>query len=378
MFNNPSESDPNLDEGVVTEVDTQRRLCRVKTMRGQNLNSVHFMGGTSSASRGGIRYTPCLGDRVAISSGLGYPVIQGVLPKLQPSEGAFPINIDTGENLIDTGSFSSSSDAVTFDSNAPLDMAAGDILVSSNGGGIIGVLRGGSILLRSSRLSEIFISKWDDLVRVVSRNWQHFTDASTDVIYNLKNRVYRYSGYAGTFGDARTENYKYNQYIGDVSLAEVAKGDQSTTDTPAVDDRIFKEEIVTGGSSSDHQLMKREIHLDGTQDIVIKNADGSLYTRILTSNSGVTIMSSSTGDATFTKTYLTKDEVTVTYKDINVVKINTNQINLSKGGTAIVNLSDSGIDSTFAGGEIKMHSAGIDSTFGGHFVKISSSGVALG
>jgi hypothetical protein len=378
MFNNSSEIDYLLDEGVVTEVDIVNRLCRVKTLRGQNLNAVPYLGDSGSATRAGTRSSPALGSRAILHSGLGYPLIIGFLPKLQAVDGAFPVSIDTGEQLVNTGSFSPASASVILDQNSPNDMSLGDNLTTSTGGGLLGVLRGGSILMRASRLAEIYVCKWDDLVRIVSRNWQHFTDVGIDVIYNLRNRVYRYAGYAQTFADSRTENYKYNQIIGDVSLGEVAMQDQFVSDDPTLDNRIFKEEIVTGSSVSDTQLMKREIHLDGSQEIIVKNADSSLITRIYETNGVVTITSSNGDNSNFTKVNLNKDEVQVTYKDVNVIKINNTQINLTKGSGPIINMTDSGITADFSGGEIKMHSGGIDSTFSGHFVKISSSGVALG
>lgn len=399
MFNHSSKIDYSLDEGVVTEVDTLRKLCKIKTLSGQNLSEVHWLQSRGGSSRSDDFYTPGLGDRAVINSGLGYPLIIGYLPKLQSMENAFPINIDEDEVLVDTGSFSSASDSVSFSQNSSKDKALGDRIFTSTGGGILAILRGGSLLLRSSRLAEIFISKWDDVVRIVSRNYEHYTDLSSDFIRNLRGRVYRFTGYAQTQKDAKTENYLYNEYYGDVSLAEKAKTDLHSELTPASDNRIYKEEIVTGVSATDKQLMYREIRLDGMHDLKVisqdgtlitqiksrnndvlvtaTSGDGALFTKALFTKSDVTIMASDNA-GTFTKTFLTKDEAKVTFKDQNVVKINTSQINMNFNGGADVNLTSAGVKSTFSGAIVDVKSTGVECTYSGHFMKVTSGGVALG
>lgn len=383
MFNNSSKIDYSLNEGTVTEVDVLRKLCKVKTLSGQNLSGVHWLQPKGGSNRGDDSTTPELGDRAVINTGLGYPLIIGYLPRLQATDNAFPVNINEDENLVDTGSFSPASDAVTFSQNTPKDRALGDRIFTSSGGGILGILRGGSLLLRSSRLSEIFLCKWDDVVRIVSRNYEHYTDVSSDFIRNLKGRIYRYTGYAKTHGDAKNENYLYNQYFGDVAIAEKAKTDLGSTANPAADNRIFKEEIVTGVAETDKQLMYREIHLDGTHDLKVisqdgtlitqiksrnndvlvtaKAGDGALFTQALFTKSAVTILASDNGSI-FTKTLMTKDEVKITYKDQNVVKANATQINMNFNGGADVNLNGSGVQCTYSG----------------HFMNIAASGVTLG
>ncbi len=378
MFDIPSEVDYKLEEGTVTEVDIVRNFCRVKTMSGQNLNSVKWLSQYGGSSRAGDRISPRLGDSVVISTGLGYPFILGVLPRLQNEDNTFPVPVDGGNQLIDSGSFSLASNAVIPDQNAAKDMLAGDRLITSEGGGLIGILRGGSLLLRSSRMSEIFISKWDDLVRVVSRNWEHFTDLSSDTIKNLKGRVYRYTGYANTYGDAKKENYKFNQYTGDVSLAEKAKADYVSTETPAIDDRIHKEEIKTGGGGSDKLLMYRELHLDGVHDLRVQNAGNTLYSRIRNANDSTLMKTSNGSDTTFTRIYETKDEVIITYNDVNVIKINNDQINISFGGDPVVNLNAEGIQATYGAASMILKDTQSELNYASHYVYVTPGGVIIG
>lgn len=356
MFNNPTPIDYSFTEGTVTEVDAIRLLCKVKTVSGQNLDAVSWQQSSGGSSRAGDRATPHLGDRVKIHTGMGFAMIEGFLPRLQNEENTFPTRIDTGELLIDTGNFGTGGTSISADQNAPKDMVVGDRIIASQGGGVLAILRGGSLLMRSSRLSEIFICKWDDVVRVVSRNYEHFTDLSTILIKNIQGRIYGYSGFGKVFSEAKIEDYKYHQYIGDVALAELAKTDYRLLETfPEVDARVYKEQISGGSGGTSTELLRRELSLDGTHDLVVLNADGSIFTRIKNTNG----------------------ELILTYKDINVIKINESQINLSKNGNPTINLDDNGIQCAFSGATVVLDSNGITSTFSGGIVKVVSDGVHL-
>lgn len=199
MFSNPIKTSNLVDEGTVVQVDPIRCFCKVKTLNGQTLHSVQWLLPSGGSTRGSDRITPLVGDRVMINTGLGYPVIMGFFPRVQTADGATPLKIDAGEALVDMGSYSPEGSTTWGDQNKPKDFVHGDRIISSIGGGILGILRGGSLLLRASRGSEILLSKFHTLVRIASRNWEHFTDVSSDVVKNFKGKVYRYVGYAPTF-----------------------------------------------------------------------------------------------------------------------------------------------------------------------------------
>lgn len=389
MFNNPSKPDSSKEEGSVTEIDVHRKVCKVKTLSGQNLTGVSYIQPSGGSTRAGDRTTPLLGDRVIVDSSLGYPIISGYLPRLQTTTTS-SVYIDGGDTLIDTGNFSSAGKNVIGDQSSPKDMVIGDRVITSPGGGMISLLRAGSLLIRSSRMSEIFLNKMMDLVRISSRNFEHFTDVSSDVIRNIKGRIYRHIGYSKKIQDAKVESYTYNQYIGDVALAEEFKTDYTKSDTlPAEDNIIFKEQILDRESPEPFELMKRELYLNGNENIVIKSGDGAI----------------------FTHTFSTKDEIIITYNDINVIKINKDEISFKKNGdprsivikeesivstltdatvtmdtsgitshykSGTIKMSDSSVTTTYGGATHKVSGSGVESTFGGHFMKITSSGVALG
>jgi hypothetical protein len=345
MFNNPSKIDSTYDEGTVSEVDPIRFFCKVKTIRGQNLNQVQWLQNSGGSNRGGDRATPTMGDRVMLNNALGYPVIIGYLPKLQTSDNAFPVNIDTGEQAADTGNFSSAGVNAINDQNKAGDMAVGDRIIASNGGGMLAVLRGGSLLLRSSRLAEIFISKWDDVVRIVSRNFEHFTDVSSDIVKNIKGRVYRYTGYAATDSAARSETYMYNLYYGDTALAEAVKTDyQNITTAPAASTIIFKEEVPA--------MMYRTV--DGVS--------GEVFQVV--------------GQTTI---HQTATAVTVDFGGNHIATWDGSQITLSYENAQIVTLTGSVIDLKHSSGaEVLLDNTGVSSTFNGHYIKVTSGGVQMG
>lgn len=353
MFRNPVKPSPLVDEGTVVQVDSQRSVCKVQTLSGQNLDGVPWLMPVGGASRGGDRVTPHLGDRVHLSYGLGYPIITGCLPRLQTADNTFPLSIDSGQQLVDTGNYTADGVYSVADQHKPKDILNGDRVIASVGGGMIAILRAGSVLLRSSRLSEIFISKWDDLVRVMSRNWEHFTDISTDIIKNFRGRIYRYTGYASSFSNSTTENYQYQLYYGDTALAEAVKSAYQNPpgSLPATNNIIFKEQIA--GSSG--ELMHRTLDLSGDEEVYITTG-GGVFMRIKTSGS----------------------QATISYGDQNTITVNGTEIDIKHQSGAEWTMDANGIRSTFAGGEINQSSSSISTTFSGHFVTVDSGGVHLG
>ena len=352
MFNNPVKPSYDTEEGIVTQVDPIRKHCKVKTMTGQNLEQVQWLEPVGNSSRMGDRLCPVMGDRVKLSYGLGHPVIEGTLPKLQTSDLAFPVNIDTGIMTVDTGDYSPGGGTIIGDTNKPGDLMAGDRVIASTGGGLLAVLRGGSILLRSSRLSEIFLCKWDDLVRIVSRNWEHYTDVSSDIVKNLRGRIYRYTGYTNSFSDSKNESYPLNFYYGDTAIAESVKTNWASPPStiPATNAILYKEQVTSGGS----EVMHRTLDTSGDEEIKVTN--GSVYTQ----------------------TNLTPSQVTITYNGQNTIVINSADIIISRSDGAVITLDASGIRAVFGSGEINMSSAGVNTTFGSHFMNVTSSGVQLG
>lgn len=351
MFNNPVIPSKLIDEGTVMQVDPLRSVCKVITSMGQRFDQVRFSLPAGGSSRGGDRVTPVFGDRVKLDYSLGYPVISGFLPKTQLADNTFPVSIDSGAQLIDTGNFASDGVNAIDDQNKPKDILAGDRVISATGGGVLAVLRSGSIIVRSSKLSEIYLSKWGDLVRIVSRNWEHFTDVCSDVVRNIHGSVYRYIGYANSFDAAKSESYQYHEYYGNVAMAEATKTNYKTT-VPAggaPSGVIYKQQITGSGQ------MYRTLSLDGSQEVWISS--GGTFTRMNSDGS----------------------QLKLSFGDSHTVTIDTNHIFLDFGGAQTVEISGDKIEFIHSGGaKTTIDSTGSKTTFSGHFCNVTAGGVQLG
>jgi hypothetical protein len=353
MYNNPVPTSALAEEGTVMQVDGIRHFCIVRTMKGQTLPSVQWLLPVGGSGRGGDRISPSIGDRVMLNFALGYPVIVGFFPRLQTADGATPLQISTGNRLIDTGNYSPEGSVAWGDQNRPKDMIEGDRLISSVGGALLGLLRAGSVLIRSSRGAEIFTSKLDNLVRIISRNWEHFTEVSSDIVRNFTGRVYRYTGYAQTFAQAKIEDYRLHFYFGDTKAGEAVKSNYRTYSgtPPAMDPVIYKEQITDLNAGSARELMRRTIKLDGEEEIWITN--GTIFTRVKS----------------------TSQELTLSWNDQNTVTINEDKIHSVHKDGADVILDSAGIRATFQQGNINMSSSSIVTTFNSGTVTQTSSNI---
>ncbi len=375
MFSNLSKPSSSFDEGIVTQVDIQRKVCKVKTVSGQNLGNVLWTETVGGVDRIGDRIGPSMGDVVLLAYGLGHPVIIGFLTKPQGVDNTFPLTLYGSGEILDTGNFSSGGNLARPDRNKVPELLNGDRVLSSNGGAMLALLRSGSALLKSSALAQVFTSKLGHLVRIVSRNWEHFTDVSTDVVKNFKGRVYRYVGYTNAWLDSKVSLYKYHLLYGDVVAGEVVLDKyKSYSGTPAAkSDVIFKEKITEGeGEDAAILRMFRTLTETGKEEVYIVAGSGGDFTRRV-SDSG---------------------ELTLSYKDLNTVTINNDVIKLQRSDGAVITMTSAGIKceysggviemqsagitSSYSGGVVDMHSGGVDTTFGGHFVKVSAGGVQLG
>lgn len=371
LFNSPNGLDYNFDEGTVTQVDVYRKVCVVRTLKGKVLNSVQWLSPSGGSDREGDRFSPQIGNRVVITHSLGYPVILGFLPKIQDAGGSAPVNIQGSNSVVDTGDYTAESGSILPDSNSPSDMVIGDRVFTSRGGGQILLALSGSILLRASQLSQVFLDKARGLVKVVSRLWEHFTDVSSDVVYNLNSRVYRYTGYTYTFNNSKVENYQLHFMYGDVQAADTIKTSYaSVTSAPAFSNVVYKEKITGSGESSGTELMHRTLSLDGSEEVYVTN--GSSFTRMNASN----------------------NQLTFSFGDQHTITVNGSQIKVHRGDGADITMDSNGIRATFnngninwssssltltySGGTTTMTSSGITTTYGGHYITVDASGVGLG
>jgi hypothetical protein len=320
-------------------------------MRGQILPDVQWMLPSGGSGRGADRVTPSMGDRVVLSYGLGYPIILGFLPKPQSGEFA-SLSISSGEQSIDTGLYGPSSDTYG-DKSKPKDLISGDRILSTVGGSFLALLRGGSTVIRAGRGAEMLMSNLTGLVRIVSRNWAHFTDLSSDVIRNYKGRLYRYTGYSKDFLKAKSEDYNLHFHYGDVALSETAKTNyDSYTGTPTSTSIIYKEQ-VTQTTPTPLEFMHRSINDVGEEEVIVNN--GTHITRVSS----------------------TAEQIQITWNNQNTVTINEASIHaVHKDGADLI-MDHDGIRGSFSSGLINMQSANIVVSFGGSSVTLTDGDITL-
>ena len=386
MFGNAAPADRNFDEGIVTQIDLRNKLCKVKTTLGKSLDSVQWTTLGGGSSRGGPRFSPSIGDRVVIMSGLGYPLILGFLPKTQSGDVAFPENIQGGDPTVDVGSFLPlGGEGSASDASSPSDMAAGDYIWTTAGGSMVAALRAGTAILRGSFLAQIIVSKMGDLVKIVSRNFEHFSDVGSVVLRNFKGRVFSYEGYTNSFLDGKLGKYKYRRYTGDVAASEALKEDWLTSGAsiPDTSDVIFKEQVYSFETSK--ETMRRTLKENGSEEYRVS------------------------GDS-FTVRKYDSESLYLSFNDEHFLKISPTEIKLLHKDGATVVMNASGIVSTFKEGSVNMSEGSVTTAFsdstvavsagsivaakggttitatsseasmesGGHFCRVGASGVQLG
>lgn len=352
MFKNPIKPSAQVDEGTVVSVDVASFLCKVKTLTGQVLPAVAWLSNNLGPGREGDRSVPSVGTRVLLHYGLGTPVILGSLPRIQAVDGATPLILADGTPGPATGNYSPTT-AIRGDQNKPSDMIQGDRIISNTGGSIIGSMRAGTLIFRAARTAEILASKLRGLVRIVSRNWEHFTDLSSDVIKNYKGSTYRFTGYAQTFDLARVEDYRLNFYYGNCDAAEQLKTNydyyaSNGGATIAPSTITYKEQITDGTL----EKMRRTLDTTGNQEIYI-TTDGTTFTRMV-----------STGN-----------QVQITWKDQHKITINDSQINLIRSDGAEVNMNEDGIQANMINTHVTMTSNTIEATTGTPTVTMDSNSI---
>lgn len=347
-------------------VDVLRGFCEIKTLHGQKLTGVKWLYKSGGSARAGDYDTPSVGDQVVVSLSLSYPIIFGYLPRIEESNvGA--INIDTGLSSGDTGNLSSSQGSnIRFGPGKPRDLVSGDRVMTSEGGGMIALLRMGTVMLRASRLAQIVISKFDDLVRVVGRNLEFFSDVYIDVAHNLKGRIYRFVGYSETHTKVREDDYTYQEMYGDTALAEFAKQDSPNTGFPSANTKIRKIRVVSGGSEVYTQTLDVNGHIvdtvvhtgtsyrdhDGGQ-IQDRVTNGSVST--VTLNGSTVVLDQGSGASTVV---LSNDNITLTH------------------GSSTVTLGGSSVVANFAGGgTMTVDGSGAKIAFGSHYLNVNSAGI---
>lgn len=133
---------------------------------------------------------------------------------------------------------------VLYGGSRPRDQMPGDRTTTGEGGVVVGTLGSGSWIAKCSSLAQIFVSKIDDIVRVVTRNYEQYSDTATKNQTSLLGRLYQYHGHFKDGVASRTEAADYFEVIGDVVAGETAKDQYRDVESlPAEDMRVKLQQV---------------------------------------------------------------------------------------------------------------------------------------
>lgn len=356
LFNQSTPVSGDAIEATVMSVDVTRFVCTVKTTKGQRYNNVIWGMPSGGSGRSGVSFTPKMGDRVKVSTGMGYPVIDSFLPRID-REPTTPLSIDTGSVAADTGKLTPL-EGSSYNSSKAGDQVAGDHIISSEGGGMLAVLRGGTVVMKATALAQVLVSKLDECVRLVGRSVELFSELGVEVHASVKGTVYKYVAYAATPGEARQGLFRYQEFYGDTATAEALKdtyelGSAGGSVSPG---GPIKKVLVVDAAGT--PLRVETVDALGNVSTTTKTADG-VSTNVVNYSNGEWNLTTTNG--TFCNIKATNGQVFLTYNNDSSVTIDTLGVVSKKGDTTCKVLVDSVL---------------LDAS--GHFVHVTPAGVQMG
>ena len=362
-------------------MDIERGICKCIGDRGESYSNVLYlipMGGNG----GGAGCYPVENSRVVIDTSLGQPVILGSLP----SESLEPIkrsNINTQSiNEEDLADYSDVYSNSVVRGTHPRDQRIGDQIYTSEGDGLFGLLRSGTFLAKASSTCQIILSRFGDIARIVSRNFEHFTDLDSTYKVSTRGRVYSIREIFRNPVKSRAEEPNIEIYEGDVAAAEAMGKEYSTVllaDVPeVVDDDIVKKRYTKNDAGETTSTDTLSILGARTNNIT----DGTDFTNINTDNLSGHIDVNETVTIDYDKdgirisadgkaTYNISSTGTLTVYAEGDVSVRTDaNADISVGGNATVSVS--GDTSVSAGGEASIDAGGDVSVTAGAGINMSS------
>lgn len=238
LLSSPHKSRPGYIEGRIQNVDPNRFIASVLTVNGKLFHDVTWLLPTGGSGIAGTHIAPNVGEKVLVSTVLGYPLIIGSIPEV-----AVPLvdaaNLTGSASTSDVGTDSYMGAQVKANPGAPTDFIPGDFVHTTKGGSMIGILTSGLAILKTSTLSQIVLSRFEGLARIVARNYQRFSDASSNTATNMKGRLFEFFGADWSATRNRNSEERYREVYGDVAAGEVlGSGFDPTTVLPATDNRV--------------------------------------------------------------------------------------------------------------------------------------------
>jgi hypothetical protein len=358
MLSSPHKVNPSFIEATVLHVNSKTFTCSVKTIIGQIYSDVRWLMPTGGYTETGLHVTPNIQDRVLVITSLGYPLIIGCIPKLGAYNGETPSMTDSAP-MVEVGSSSTLKGKVSANPSKPSDYLPGDFVYTVRGGGLLAILSSGIAILKASTLAQIIITKFEGLVRIVSRNYQRFSDSSTYVSVNMKGRLYDWFGSDWLMSRNKNNTERYEEVYGDVAAGEVLRGAPAPgISLPSRDTRIRKQALK---DASGNVVMVETLYEDGHVIVRVQNTSNS-NTSTYTNSSTNEVINGGGNTSTKSSSNSSITESVSGGGGTSTISINTSGISIDYNGvsTCTLNGSQSSLESN------------------GHFCRVTSAGVSLG
>lgn len=292
-------------KGMVTAVDIERSTCRVLTEDMQFLNNVQWRSLVGGSSGYGYSTTPQECDQVYLEKEPDGWVIKGFINATHsgglPKPGVSSASASRPE-LMDL----TLNKPANLRSNAshPQDTRVGDHIFTTEGGGRLGVLRAGTVVAKASPLAQLILSPYGDTARLVSRNYEHFTDLDSTYKVSSRGQLYSLHEIFRNTGDSRSQRASFVELFGNVGVGESlgrdaatkSKGDHGTAVSGSGADvgivrksktfdasnelTSFEEEYITGRLHRFVQKGAKKVESDHTIDTLsfkVYGGDTSFY-----------------------------------------------------------------------------------------------------
>lgn len=184
--------DAPFEDGVVIRTHPKAHTVDVETDNG-TVVGVRILSPFLTASGGGLSVIPPIGSRCIICTSTEIPFILGFTsePDAQttPQDSSKPPAITRGTDGFGGQDPTYGTDNDTnFRGGRSDDSAPGDVVIESDDGNLMAVLRGVTVM-KGSDTSQIIMTNLGGLVRVVSNLYQHFHAAGQTEILNKKNKT---------------------------------------------------------------------------------------------------------------------------------------------------------------------------------------------
>ena len=247
MFLNTRTSNLFIHARVMT-VDIKRQVCKCTSEDGHILSNVRWGYSLGQQGGQGSNDHPVIDEYVVLVNIKGEYLIFMSLSPNQTSEASVRSSISRGRGSSEFHNIFNEAQATENfrrEGSSPEEMLPGDKIYTGSNGGLFGLLKGGTFIAKASGLAQIIVSRLDDVVRIVSRNYEMFSDAMAHYSINLRGRLYVLVGHFRNQKSSRQEAYDYYEVFGDVQAGNFAKQEYYTENSslPAIDSLVKYQRI---------------------------------------------------------------------------------------------------------------------------------------